>query len=263
MRELPDQEPLQSFAARTSLDSRPRGNDDATAGELLLIRTPDDNERKAERTIGTAAGFWREPPNPSADVAEVTPPPLIEDEDAPTTGSLANGSLANRALDDLERNVLLGIGTAAGFWREPLTSLALLVGVVVLVTLGLIEILLRSQQRRHHVRPVDWDIKFINLRSKTPAELVSFAEENGVENASTMPKQELLFAILKQLRAPNEVAADPSPAVAADPSPAVDPSPASGLALAIAFWVVLLAPTAGWFYALGAGTSKLVSWLFF
>src|SRR5699024_12073343 len=29
--------------------------------------------------------------------------------------------------------------------------------------------------------------------------LVSFAEENGVENASTMRKQELMFAILKQL----------------------------------------------------------------
>jgi transcription termination factor Rho len=34
-----------------------------------------------------------------------------------------------------------------------------------------------------------------DLKSKTPAELVSFAEENGVENASTMRKQELLFAI--------------------------------------------------------------------
>jgi transcription termination factor Rho len=34
---------------------------------------------------------------------------------------------------------------------------------------------------------------------QTPAELVSFAEEHGVENASTMRKQELMFAILKQL----------------------------------------------------------------
>jgi hypothetical protein len=33
----------------------------------------------------------------------------------------------------------------------------------------------------------------------TPAELVAFAEENGVENASTMREQELMFAILKQL----------------------------------------------------------------
>jgi hypothetical protein len=38
-----------------------------------------------------------------------------------------------------------------------------------------------------------------DLKSKTPAELVSFAEESGVENASTMRKQELMFAILKQL----------------------------------------------------------------
>ena len=43
------------------------------------------------------------------------------------------------------------------------------------------------------------EIKLEDLKSKTPAELVSFAEENGVENASTMRKQELLFAILKQL----------------------------------------------------------------
>src|SRR6187455_615659 len=43
------------------------------------------------------------------------------------------------------------------------------------------------------------EMKLQDLKSKTPAELVSFAEENGVENASTMRKQELLFAILKQL----------------------------------------------------------------
>src|SRR5512133_4159535 len=45
------------------------------------------------------------------------------------------------------------------------------------------------------------EMKLQDLKSKTPAELVSFAEENGVENASTMRKQELLFAILKQLAA--------------------------------------------------------------
>jgi transcription termination factor Rho len=45
------------------------------------------------------------------------------------------------------------------------------------------------------------EIKLQDLKSKTPAELVSFAEENGVENASTMRKQELMFAILKQLAA--------------------------------------------------------------
>jgi transcription termination factor Rho len=45
------------------------------------------------------------------------------------------------------------------------------------------------------------EIKLQDLKSKTPAELVSFAEENGVENASTMRKQELMFAILKNLAA--------------------------------------------------------------
>ena len=45
------------------------------------------------------------------------------------------------------------------------------------------------------------EIKLQDLKAKTPAELVSFAEELGVENASTMRKQELMFACLKQLSA--------------------------------------------------------------
>ena len=45
------------------------------------------------------------------------------------------------------------------------------------------------------------EIKLQDLKAKTPAELVSFAEELEVENASTMRKQELMFAILKQLAA--------------------------------------------------------------
>ena len=43
------------------------------------------------------------------------------------------------------------------------------------------------------------EMKLQDLKSKTPAELVSFAEELEVENASTMRKQELMFGILKQL----------------------------------------------------------------
>ena len=43
------------------------------------------------------------------------------------------------------------------------------------------------------------EMKLQDLKSKTPAELVQFAEENGVENASTLRKQELMFATLKQL----------------------------------------------------------------
>src|SRR6202012_446565 len=45
------------------------------------------------------------------------------------------------------------------------------------------------------------EMKLQELKAKNPAELVSFAEENGVENASTMRKQELMFGILKQLSA--------------------------------------------------------------
>ncbi|SHO64979.1 transcription termination factor Rho [Pseudoxanthobacter soli DSM 19599] len=45
------------------------------------------------------------------------------------------------------------------------------------------------------------EMKLQELKSKTPTELLAFAEEHEVENASTMRKQELMFAILKQLAA--------------------------------------------------------------
>ena len=45
------------------------------------------------------------------------------------------------------------------------------------------------------------EMKLQDLKAKTPTELLSFAEEVGVENASAMRKQELMFAILKQLAA--------------------------------------------------------------
>ncbi len=43
------------------------------------------------------------------------------------------------------------------------------------------------------------EMKLRDLKRKSPAELLSFAEEVEVENASTLRKQELMFAILKQL----------------------------------------------------------------
>src|ERR1700732_3990736 len=43
------------------------------------------------------------------------------------------------------------------------------------------------------------EMKLQDLKAQTPAELVSFAEEKGVENASTMGKQGVMFAILKHL----------------------------------------------------------------
>ncbi len=45
------------------------------------------------------------------------------------------------------------------------------------------------------------EMKLEELKQKSPTELLSFAEEAGVENASTMRKQELMFATLKQLAA--------------------------------------------------------------
>ena len=44
-----------------------------------------------------------------------------------------------------------------------------------------------------------------DLKKKTPAELLAYAEELEIENASTLRKQDMMFAILKQL-ANNEVA---------------------------------------------------------
>jgi transcription termination factor Rho len=43
------------------------------------------------------------------------------------------------------------------------------------------------------------EVKLQDLKTKTPVELLSFAEEQEIENASTLRKQELMFAILKQL----------------------------------------------------------------
>ncbi|SDR26540.1 transcription termination factor Rho [Pseudovibrio sp. Tun.PSC04-5.I4] len=43
------------------------------------------------------------------------------------------------------------------------------------------------------------EMKLRDLKSKSPTELLTVAEEHDVENASTMRKQELMFAILKRL----------------------------------------------------------------
>jgi hypothetical protein len=127
---FPDQEAVQSFGARTSLDLRPRGNDDATAGEPLVFRALDDIEGKAERTIGTADGFWRQPLDPSADLVQTTAPFVVEHEDAPITRSLD----ARAVLVGVMVVVALGLGeflmrrssrsTADGFWSEPLDPFA-------------------------------------------------------------------------------------------------------------------------------------------
>ena len=42
------------------------------------------------------------------------------------------------------------------------------------------------------------------LKQKTPADLLSYAEDLEIENASTLRKQDIMFAILKQL-AENDV----------------------------------------------------------
>ena len=84
---LPDQEAAQAFGA----DPRPRGNDDAMAGESPVNRAADEVqvappsviEPKVEPITGTA------PADPSADVVQVTTPlPVIEDKPVPIRRSL-------------------------------------------------------------------------------------------------------------------------------------------------------------------------------
>ena len=43
-------------------------------------------------------------------------------------------------------------------------------------------------------------MKLQDLKSKSPTDLLAFAEELEIENASSMRKQDMLFAILKELR---------------------------------------------------------------
>ena len=43
------------------------------------------------------------------------------------------------------------------------------------------------------------ELKLQELKTKTASDLIDFAKENGVENSSSLRKQELLFAILKKL----------------------------------------------------------------
>ena len=43
------------------------------------------------------------------------------------------------------------------------------------------------------------ELKLQELKTKTAGDLINFAKENGVENSSSLRKQELLFAILKKL----------------------------------------------------------------
>ena len=47
------------------------------------------------------------------------------------------------------------------------------------------------------------EMKLQDLKSKSPTELLEFAEQHGVENASTLRKQELMFAVLKCLAEQN------------------------------------------------------------
>src|SRR3546814_5259171 len=54
-----------------------------------------------------------------------------------------------------------------------------------------------------HITVADMNLQ--ELKRKTPAELLAYAEELQIENASTLRKQDMMFAILKQL-AENDIA---------------------------------------------------------
>ena len=48
-------------------------------------------------------------------------------------------------------------------------------------------------------------MKLQDLKRKNPADLILEAEKLGIENPSTLRKQEILFAILKKLAEKNEL----------------------------------------------------------
>ena len=48
------------------------------------------------------------------------------------------------------------------------------------------------------------NLKLKELKKKTPQELLSYAEELKVENASSLRTQDMMFAILKNLAADNK-----------------------------------------------------------
>ena len=48
------------------------------------------------------------------------------------------------------------------------------------------------------------NLKLRDLKKKTPQELLVYAEELGVENASSMRTQDMLFEILKTLASDNK-----------------------------------------------------------
>jgi len=49
------------------------------------------------------------------------------------------------------------------------------------------------------------------LKMKKPPELMAFAEEQGVEGAAQMRRQELMFAILQKLAAADQANSAPAP----------------------------------------------------
>jgi hypothetical protein len=111
---LPDQKPMQSLDARSSLAAPARGNN-AAAGPPLINRSADEVQvtptsviEKAEPTFGTA------PVNRSADVVQVTAPPLIE-----------------RSAEPISRS------------HDPLSEVSFAIGMVVVAALGIFEFLSR------------------------------------------------------------------------------------------------------------------------
>ena len=48
-------------------------------------------------------------------------------------------------------------------------------------------------------------MKIEELKKNPPAQLITQAEELGIENASTLRKQEILFAILKKVAEKEEI----------------------------------------------------------
>ena len=82
------------------------------------------------------------------------------------------------------------------------------------------------------------------LKAKSPADLLSFAEELQIENASSLRKQDMMFAILKQL-AENEQAiyGEGTLEILSDGFGAITSTMAEITARGVKYWPAPLAPS--------------------
>jgi hypothetical protein len=84
---LSDRKPVQSSGARTSLDARRRGSDDARVGTPPVNRARDEVQVGAPSVIERKGDQTTAPTDASADVVRITPPTVVESQGDKTIGT--------------------------------------------------------------------------------------------------------------------------------------------------------------------------------